>query len=103
MNFRTKQEEFWFGEFGNEYISRNSSKELLASNLNFFSQAFNQIQSPSSLIEFGANVGMNLKAIKQLFPNIELSAVEINKSASDTLRDFLGKENVFNAYILEYN
>ena len=103
MNFRTKQEEFWFGEFGNEYISRNSSKELLASNLNFFSQAFNQIQSPSSLIEFGANVGMNLKAIKQLFPNIELSAVEINKSASDTLRDFLGKENVFNGSILEYN
>lgn len=103
MNFRTKQEEFWFGEFGNEYISRNSSKELLASNLNFFSQAFNQIQRPNSLIKFGANVGMNLKAIKQLFPNIELSAVEINKSASDRLRDFLGKENVFNGSILEYN
>jgi len=64
---------------------------------------YNKIQSSNNLNEFGANVGMNLKAIKQLFPNIELSVVEINKSTSDTLRGFPGKENVFNAYILEYN
>jgi len=103
MNFSTAQEEFWFGEFGNEYISRANTKQYLASNLNFFSRAFNKIQKPNSLIEFGANVGFNLKAIKQLFPNIELTAVEINKSASVTLSDFLGKENVFNISILDYN
>ena len=103
MNFSTEQEEFWFGEFGNEYISRANTKQYLASNLNFFSRAFNKIQKPNSLIEFGANVGFNLKAIKQLFPNIELTAVEINKSASVTLSDFLGKENVFNISILDYN
>ena len=103
MNFSTAQEEFWFGEFGNEYISRANTKEYLASNLNFFSRAFNKIQKPNSLIEFGANVGFNLISIKQLFPNIELTAVEINKSASDTLRDFLGKKNVFNISILDYN
>ena len=38
MNYKTEQEEFWAGEFGEEYISRNNSKELLASNLNFFSK-----------------------------------------------------------------
>ena len=59
MNFSTAQEEFWFGEFGNEYISRANTKEYLASNLNFFSRAFNKIQKPNSLIEFGANVGFN--------------------------------------------
>ncbi len=103
MNFSTAQEEFWFGEFGNEYISRANTNQYLASNLNFFSRAFNKIQKPNSLIEFGANVGFNLKAIKQLFPNIELTAVEINKSASVTLSDFLGKENVFNISKLDYN
>jgi spore coat polysaccharide biosynthesis protein SpsF len=42
MNFKTEQEEFWAGAFGDEYINRNKSEEYLASNLNFFSKAFNQ-------------------------------------------------------------
>jgi hypothetical protein len=37
--FKTEQEAFWAGQFGTEYIGRNDSQELLASNLNFFSQA----------------------------------------------------------------
>jgi pseudaminic acid biosynthesis-associated methylase len=102
MKFKTEQEEFWAGKFGDEYISRNKSQEYLASNLNFFSKAFNQLGRPNSLIEFGANVGMNLRAIKLLFPNIELSGVEINKTASEELANFLGKENVFNGSIFDY-
>lgn len=102
MDFKTEQEKFWAGKFGNEYISRNKSEEYLASNLNFFSKAFNQIGRPDSLIEFGANIGMNLKAIKMLFPNIELSGIEINKTASEELSKFLGKENVFNGSIFDY-
>lgn len=102
MEFKTEQEKFWAGEFGNDYIGRNKSKEYLSSNLNFFSKAFNQLGRPNSLIEFGANVGMNLRAIKLLFPNIELSGVEINKTASEELGDFLGKKNVFNGSIFDY-
>lgn len=103
MKFKTEQEEFWAGEFGNEYIGRNKSEEYLASNLNFFSKAFNQLGRPSSLIEFGANMGMNLRAIKLLFPNINLSAIEINKNAADELSEFIGKANVFNGSIYDYD
>ena len=102
MTFKTKQEEFWAGDFGNEYIHRNKSQEYLASNLNFFSKTFNQLGKPDSLIEFGANIGMNLKAIKLLFPNIALAGIEINKNAADNLADFIGKENVFNGSIFDY-
>ncbi len=102
MEFETEQEKFWAGEFGNEYIDRNKSEEYLASNLNFFSKAFNQLGRPKSLVEFGANVGMNLRAIKLLFPNIELSGVEINNAASEELAEFVGKENVFNGTIFDY-
>jgi pseudaminic acid biosynthesis-associated methylase len=102
LEFKTEQEKFWAGAFGDEYIGRNKSEEYLASNLNFFSKAFNQLGRPNSLIEFGANVGMNLRAIKLLFPNIELSGVEINKSASEELAGFLGQENVFNGSIFDY-
>ncbi len=102
MTFKTEQENFWAGDFGNEYITRNKSEEYLASNLNFFSKAFNQIGKPASLIEFGANVGMNLKAIKLLFPVINLSGVEINQQAAKELASVIGKSNVYNGSILDY-
>jgi|688.fasta_scaffold550900_3 spore coat polysaccharide biosynthesis protein SpsF len=102
MNFKTEQEAFWAGAFGDEYINRNKSEEYLASNLNFFSKAFNQIGRPNSLIEFGANVGMNLRAIKLLFPKIDLFGIEINKTASEELATYLGKDNFFNGSIFDY-
>ena len=102
MNFKTEQEAFWAGAFGDEYINRNKSEEYLASNLNFFSKAFNQIGRPNSLIEFGANVGMNLRAIKLLFPKIDFFGIEINKTASEELATYLGKDNFFNGSIFDY-
>ncbi len=102
MNFKTEQEEFWAGEFGNAYIGRNKSEEYLASNLNFFSRIFNQVSRPTSLIEFGANVGMNLKAIKLLFPAINLFGIEINKQAAEELADVVGAGNVYNGSIFDY-
>jgi pseudaminic acid biosynthesis-associated methylase len=102
MNFKTEQENFWAGDFGDEYISRNKSEEYLASNLNFFSKAFNQIGRPNSIIEFGANIGMNLRAIKLLFPNIDLFGIEINKNASEELAKNIGRDKVFNGSIFDY-
>jgi pseudaminic acid biosynthesis-associated methylase len=102
MNFKTEQEKFWAEEFGNEYIGRNKSEELLASNLNFFSKAFNQLGRPNSLIEFGANIGMNLRAIKLLFPAINLFGIEINKNAADELAKLIGQEKVFNGSIFDF-
>jgi pseudaminic acid biosynthesis-associated methylase len=102
MSFKTEQEEFWAGEYGNSYIGRNKSEEYLASNLNFFSKAFNQLGIPESLIEFGPNVGMNLRAIKLLFPNIDLFGIEINKNAAKELANIIGKDNVYNSSIFDF-
>ena len=63
MSYKTEQEQFWAGNFGVDYIERNKSAEYLASNLNFFSKAMQHIGRPASIIEFGANIGMNLRAI----------------------------------------
>ncbi|UOG76753.1 pseudaminic acid biosynthesis-associated methylase [Hymenobacter tibetensis] len=102
MTFKTEQEKFWAGDFGNDYIGRNKSEEYLASNLNFFSKCFSQIEKPSSLIEFGANIGMNLKAIKLLFPSINLFGIEINQQAATELTSVIGENNVYNGSILDY-
>jgi spore coat polysaccharide biosynthesis protein SpsF len=102
MQYSTEQEAFWAGTFGDEYIQRNQSQEYLAANLNFFSRALKQAGKPSSILEFGANIGMNLRAIKLLFPNIEASGIELNETAASQLSDFLGAHNVFNGSIFEY-
>ena len=102
MTFKTEQEQFWAGDFGDDYISRNQSAELLASNLNFFATALKLVQRPASIIEFGANVGMNLRALKLLFPEITPAAVEINERAAKQLAAVVPAENIFNGSIFDY-
>ena len=100
-SYKTEQETFWAGEFGNEYISRNKGPELLASNLNFFTKALNQAETIDSCIEFGANIGMNLKALKLLYPAIDLQAVEINEKAAKELENLIGPDAVSQGSILD--
>ena len=84
--FKTDQENFWAGEFGSNYIERNNSRELLASNLNYFSSIFKNTNSIESVLEFGANIGMNMHAMKLLLPKASLDAVEINPVAYEELK-----------------
>ncbi len=101
-NYITIQENFWAGEFGTDYIERNQGDQLLASNLAFFSTALRQVIRPDSCIEFGANIGMNLKALKLLYPLQEQHAVEINMQAASLLKEALPNAEVLNQSILEF-
>ena len=102
MEFKTEQETFWAGSFGNEYIQRNQGDALLASNLNFFSTALRTACGVKSCIEFGANIGMNLKAMKLLYPAVELHGIEINTGASNELARVIPAGNVVNSSILDF-
>lgn len=102
MTFKTEQEAFWAGSFGNDYINRNQGDALLASNLDFFSKALRSTRQITSCIEFGANIGMNLKAIKLLYPDLEASAIEINKEAAKQLAEVISPEKVHNVSILDF-
>jgi spore coat polysaccharide biosynthesis protein SpsF len=100
--FRTEQEEFWAGDFGTEYIERNKGDALLATNLNFFSKALRNAVGISSCIEFGANIGMNLKALNLLYPGNNVYGIEINKNAAHQLANIIPSKNVLNTSILEF-
>ena len=45
---------------------------------------------------------MNLKALKLLYPNIELSGIEINKQASEQLGNLIEPKNVYNSSIFDF-
>lgn len=89
--FTTEQEEFWAGEFGDQYCMRNYGKKFIACQINYFSRIFDSTKSVNSVLEFGANVGENLKAIRDLLPDADLAAIEINKKAVKELRSWAKK------------
>lgn len=101
-NFKTVQEEFWAGEFGTDYIGRNDSAQLLASNLNFFSKSLKLAGPITSCLEFGANIGMNMKTLQLLYPGIHLKAIEINHNAAKQLSNLIGGNNVFEGSIFNF-
>ena len=100
--FKTEQEAFWAGEFGKDYIARNQGDALLASNLDFFAKALRSARGLNSCIEFGANIGMNLKALKLLQPRQEQFAIEINADAAQQLATVVPPANVYNDSILDF-
>jgi spore coat polysaccharide biosynthesis protein SpsF len=98
----TPQEAFWAGEFGSGYIDRNRSDELLASNLAFFEQALRSAGPISTCVEFGANVGMNMKALQSLYPGLDARGIEINGDAAEELRKVIGADNVVEGSMFDW-
>ena len=103
-DYKTPQESFWAGEFGDEYIDRNSYENLLPKYIYEWSKILSGTRNIKSCIEFGANIGANLKALQCLLPKIELSAIEINeKACNNYLSTFIKTENIYRQSILEYS
>ena len=84
-SFTTEQEAFWAGEFGDAYCQRNDDRTLVSPNIALFAQILRRTAGVRSAIEFGANVGLNLVALRALLPGVDLAAVEINPSAAAKL------------------
>ena len=102
-HFKTEQETFWAGEFGTQYIERNKGDSLLASYLNFFAKSLRGARGLKSCIEFGANIGMNLKALNLMHPGIDAHAIEINVDAAKLLGLVIPPSNIYNSSILDFS
>jgi pseudaminic acid biosynthesis-associated methylase len=100
--YKTEQEEFWAGEFGQDYSQRNTGDLFIAGNIQIFSKVIMRTSGIKSMIEFGANVGANLEAIRKLLPDIELSAIEINKTAIEYLRKRGDIRHIYEGSIIDF-
>ena len=81
MDYKTEQEEFWSGEFGNSYSERNASEGDRIAKQIMFSQMIRNLPRIQSVVELGCNIGLNLKALKTINSNFEIAGYEINKNA----------------------
>ena len=86
----TAQEEFWAGEFGDNYIDRNQSQEVLVAKIAMFARIVQRCSDVRSVRELGANIGLNILALKSLFPYAAFQAIEINSQAFERLATIPG-------------
>lgn len=85
--YRTEQEAFWAGEFGDDYIERTGAIDDVDVRAALFAKVLAGAPEARSFIEFGAGIGRNLQAIRDLLPEARLQAVEINDKAARRLRE----------------
>ena len=75
MTYKTEQEKFWAGEFGDEYLKRNQGLSAVATNIAFFTKVMQRTQKIETFIEFGANIGLNTAAFASVMPKVKMSAI----------------------------
>ena len=97
----SEQEVFWQQVFGADYIARNKSEGLLASNIVLFSKILEKKRQPVAVLELGANIGMNVRALKLLFPEQVHAAIEINPQACEELAKVVDEGNLFSGSIFD--
>jgi len=77
------QVEFWRGDFGNSYTDRNGLKpDLLHARTMLWAEILRNMRGdrPQTILEVGANIGVNLRALSRL-TGARLMAVEPNDKA----------------------
>jgi len=88
MEYKTEQEIFWAGKFGEKYIDRNNSDQLLNSKVALWSQMLRSANNIKTIRELGCNIGLNLVALKRLQPSLNLFGHEINEEAVKQANNF---------------
>ena len=71
-NYETEQENFWCGQFGDEYVERNRSGALLGAKTAFFARVLARSSGIRTVLELGANIGLNEIALQRLLPELQM-------------------------------
>ena len=85
----SRELEFWRGEFGDAYLDRNQPREeQVRARVRLWSQILDRTVGapPREIVEVGANLGLNLRALRQLTA-ARLIAIEPNARARERLSE----------------
>ena len=75
---------------------------MIAANLSLFGKVLGRMQGIQTVLELGANIGLNLKALTRLLPKSKLSALEINEKAAQELKETLPQVDLYISSILQF-
>ena len=96
---RSPQLEAWQGVFGDAYVERNAPEpDVMEARLGMWREILARLSDdpPTSIFEVGANLGLNLRALRRL-ADARLMALEPNATARNRLiaDDVLAESDVF--------
>lgn len=82
------QTDFWRSQAGNDYITRNSpTPAQLSGRVKMWDEILDKMVAPYTVLEVGANVGVNLNVMKRILPPcVHYYALEPNKKACEILQ-----------------
>lgn len=100
MANETEQEQFWRGAFGDDYVERCRGDKAQAARFALWGRILQSTHEINSVTEFGANIGLNLRALHGLLPHANLHGVEINAKAAAELKT-LGFVDVVEGSLLD--
>jgi spore coat polysaccharide biosynthesis protein SpsF len=98
----TEQEAFWSGVNGTSYSIDNYSDDIPNSEkIALWKTIFDQIDGVEDALEVGCNIGLNLRAIHEFKPDLELSAIEINARAANIVEQ-LGYVHMYRGSVFDF-
>ena len=83
---RTDQESAWGGKHGFRYVVHHLSEDWKATRVPLWKNLLTFVPDVQSVAEFGCNIGANLKALREIRPDLDLAGVEINRFAVEVLK-----------------
>ena len=88
MTYRTEQETFWAGEFGEAYRKRCAlDPETLAARTACMTRMMRHAAPVDSAFEVGCNIGLNLVALNRVSPRTNIEAIEINERTTQQAQE----------------
>ncbi|MGF1864668.1 class I SAM-dependent methyltransferase [Enterovibrio norvegicus] len=84
--FDTAQDKVWSTHHGFRYVTHHLGEDWKLTRIPYWEVILDNVPECHSILEFGCNIGSNLKAINLINPNYDLSGIEINPFAVDQVR-----------------
>jgi len=101
MGFHSDQEGFWAEEYSKEYIEKNNNFDHVLG-----SEGWSKIlkctnYGINNYLEFGCNIGRNIKQLQNVLPEAKPSIIEISKDAYNFVTSEYDFDQTFNGPILD--
>ena len=102
MKNLNEQQKFWANDYAIDYREKNNQFD---NNLGIegWTKMLDKTENLSNILEYGCNIGRNIKFLNQLVPNADISIIEISKPAYNFTTNNFSIKNSFNGPIAESN
>jgi spore coat polysaccharide biosynthesis protein SpsF len=81
VTYTTEQEAFWAGDYSRDFLERCSGDDRVDFMIGFLGKMLRSAHGIRSAVELGCGIGLNLRALKAIDPDIELGGYDIYEPA----------------------